>query len=77
MDHDQISDLGLSAVEARENVSKLEAERAIADLTGVAEIASYMRDLEEELELWRDLYTTLAVTEIAVLRGQLFGTLEG
>ena len=77
MFHDQISDLGLSAADARDNVSKLEAERAIADLTGVAEIESYMRDLEEELELWRDLYTTLAVTEIAVLRAQLYGPQTG
>ena len=62
-----------TAAEARENVDKLQAERAIASLTGVDEIPSYMQDLEEELELWQDLYTTLAVTEIASLRGQLSG----
>jgi len=73
----QISDPGLSAAEAKENVAKLEAERAIAALTGVDEIPSYIEDLEEELDLWRDLYTTLAVTEIAVLRGQLFGAQVG
>lgn len=74
---DQITELGLSAAEARENVHKLEAERSIAALTGVSEIPSYMADLEEELEHWRDVYVILAVTEIATLRGQLFGVQVG
>jgi hypothetical protein len=40
-------------------------------ITGVAEIDSYMRDLDEELEVWREVYVSSAVTEIATLRAQL------
>ena len=50
-------------------------ERALADLTGVGAIDSYITDLEEELEAWRHLYVLSAVTEIATLRGELFGPL--
>jgi hypothetical protein len=36
-----------------------------------------MDDLEEELELSRELYVTAAVTEIATLRAELFGAQTG
>ena len=68
---DDLQYLAVSAVLARENVSKLEAERVMAVMTGVAEIPSYMRDLDEELELWQQLYVASAVTEIATLQAQL------
>jgi hypothetical protein len=68
---DDLQYLAVSAVLARENVSKLEAERVMAVMTGVAEIPSYIRDLDEELDLWRHLYVASAVTEIATLQAQL------
>ena len=71
MHEDELQYLAVSALLARENVSKLEAERVMAVMTGVAEIPSYMRDLDEELELWRRLYVSSAVTEIATLHAQL------
>jgi predicted phage gp36 major capsid-like protein len=65
----------VSAVSARAHVVELEAERALAAATGVAMIAGYMEDLEWELEAWREVYVTAAVTEIASLRAQLDGPL--
>jgi hypothetical protein len=77
MHEDELQYLAVSALLARENVSKLEAERVMAVMTGVAEIPSYMRDLDEELELWRRLYVSSAVTEIATLQAQLDGPRVG
>jgi hypothetical protein len=67
--------MSVSAVSAREHVVELEAERALAEQTGVAQIESYMDDLDWELDAWRRVYVTAAVTEIASLRAQLDGAL--
>ena len=77
MFEDRIQAATVTAAEARDHMSELETERALAVETGVAEIDSYMRDLEEELELWRRQYVMSAVTEIATLRGELFGAQHG
>jgi hypothetical protein len=74
---DEIESVTVTASEARDHVAELEAERALAEVTGVAEIHSYISDLEEELEVWRQLYVISAVTEIATLRGQLSGVQVG
>jgi hypothetical protein len=62
-----------TALEVRSQVTQLEAERALALKEGLGEVRAYMADLEKELESWRRLYVTAAVTEIATLRGELFG----
>jgi hypothetical protein len=67
----QMQYLAVTAVLAREQLSALEAEQALAVITGLAEAESYMRDLDDELETWRYLYVTSAVTEIATLRATL------
>jgi hypothetical protein len=36
-----------------------------------------MADLDEEIAAWRSVYTGAAVTEIASLRGELFGPQVG
>ena len=63
----------ITAAEIRDDLARLETERALAQLSGVAEIDSYRADLEEELEDCRHIYIAVAVTEIATLRGELFG----
>ena len=73
----QIEQVAVTATEARDHVADLEAERALAEVTGVAEIHSYMSDLEEELGIWRELYVITAVTDIATLRGELSGVQVG
>jgi len=74
---DQIDGITVTAAEARDHVAELEAERALAEVTGVAEIHSYISDLDQELEVWRELCVISAVTEIATLRGELFGVQVG
>jgi hypothetical protein len=68
---DEMQYLAVTALMAKEHVSELEAERVLAVITGIGEIDSYMRDLDEELEVWREVYVSSAVTEIATLRAQL------
>ena len=75
--HKHIEELDLTAAELRSHLFELEGERALAVHTGVARIGAYMADLEEELELSRELYVTTAVTEIATLRAELFGPQHG
>jgi hypothetical protein len=74
---DEFQVLMITAAEARERVAELEAERALAFAVGVADIDSYLRDLDGELDLWRHQYMTAAVTEIATLRAELFAAQDG
>jgi hypothetical protein len=73
MSHHQIFATVMTAADARNHITDLEAERALARATGVADIAAYMDDLDEEIHEWRHHYVAAAVTEIATLRGELFG----
>jgi hypothetical protein len=68
---DRMQYLAVTALLAREQLSALEAEQAMAVITGLSEAKSYMRDLDDELETWRYLYVSSAVTEIATLRAML------
>jgi hypothetical protein len=67
----------VSAVAAREDLVRLEAERAAARREGLLDVQAYTADLEAEVEYCRDLYVAAAVTEIATLRAELFGAQEG
>lgn len=72
-----VGTLGMTAAQLRDYIDQLQVERAIALQTELAEVDSYMDDLDEELELVRDLYVTSAVTEIATLRAELSGAQFG
>jgi hypothetical protein len=63
----------LTSAHARQVLDGLVAERATALGTALAHNAVYMDDLEADLEAAREAYVGLAVTEIATLRGELFG----
>jgi hypothetical protein len=67
----------MTAAEARDHVAELVAERALACAAGVAEIDSYLHDLDDELDVWGRRYLTAAVTEMATLRAELFGAQLG
>jgi hypothetical protein len=71
--HNHIEDLDMTAAELRGYLLKLQAERALAVETGVAEAALYTADLEEEIKLSREIYVASAVTEIATLRAEMSG----
>lgn len=73
---DRFDVLTVSAATARAHVVELEAERALAQAMGVAEIDAYIADLDWELDAWRRVYVTSGVTEIASLRAQLHGPLR-
>jgi hypothetical protein len=67
----------MTASELHIQLRELQAERALARDTGVAEIASYMDDLERDIARSHAAFVGAAVTEIATLRGQLSGRLNG
>ena len=66
-----------SAAHARQVLDELRAERATALGTSLAHNVIYMDDLEADLEAAREAYVGLAVSEIATLRGELFGRQVG
>ena len=74
---DQIRDTEVTAMEVRERLIQLQAERALTLGTGLADIPSYMADLDDEIAATRELYAISAVTEIATLRAELFGAQVG
>ena len=63
----------MSAIELRTQLLELHAERALAEETGVARIASYMADLERDIARSHAAFVGAAVTEIASFRGELSG----
>jgi hypothetical protein len=66
-----------TALDARNELRRLQAERLDAVEAGLGENALYMTDLEHDIEANRALYVGLAVTEIATLRAQLGGPQVG
>ena len=77
MNPDQINSSPLAALELRDRLAELQAERVLTLGTGLADIPSYMADLNQEIEATRQLYIFSVVLEIASLRAELFGAQEG
>jgi hypothetical protein len=67
----------IKAIDLQGRLIQLHAERSETAQTALAEIPSYMADLEEEIAATRQLYVLMAVTEIAELRAELFGAQHG
>ncbi|MBJ7521255.1 MAG: hypothetical protein JHC84_16255 [Solirubrobacteraceae bacterium] len=65
-----------AAADLREHLEDLVAERAIAYLEGLND-PGYEADLDDEIIATRSAYVGAAVTEIASLRAQLSGALQG
>jgi hypothetical protein len=66
-----------TALDARNELRRLQAERLDAVEAGLGENNLYMSDLDNDIEAYRALYIGLAVTEIASLRAQLGGPQVG
>jgi len=64
----------ITALDAKGMLAGLEAERVRAEHT---ESSTYMAALDDEIETVRVVYVTMAVTEIASLRAEMFGRQEG
>lgn len=67
----------MTAHDVRIQLGRLTAERLDAIDAGLGENAAYMRGLTDDLIAARAAYTGLAITEIATLRGQLWGRQTG
>jgi hypothetical protein len=65
------------AIELRLRLSELRAERLLAWSYGMTANATYMADLDEEIAEVTTVYTRAVVTEMAILRGELFGVQVG
>jgi hypothetical protein len=66
-----------SVAALRHQLELLERERATASLDGLTANAHYMVDWREERDAVRSAYVGAAVTEIASLRAELDGPLNG
>ena len=64
-------------IELRIRLKELLAERLLASSQGLAANTAYMADHEHEIAEVRAVYVGAAVTEIAALRGELFGPQVG
>ncbi len=67
----------MTAHDMRIRLDRLRAERSQARSFVLRDHDVFMEDLEDELRAARDAYVGLAVTEIATLRGELFGRQVG
>jgi hypothetical protein len=67
----------MSASDLHTHLRELQAERALAEHTGMTRIRSYRADLERDIQRSLAAFIGAAVTEIATLRGQLSGPLYG
>jgi hypothetical protein len=67
----------MTALDVRLQLGRLAAERIDAIEAGLGGNATYMRELDQDLTAARASYMGLVVTEIATLRGQLFGAQNG
>ena len=66
-----------SAADLRERLQLLSMEQSSAALAGLGANAHYTADLADEIAATRAAYIGAAVTEIASLRAELSGPLEG
>ena len=67
----------MSAPEIREQLERLQSERALAHFEGLTANRAYMTDLEDEIASVHSAFVGAAVTEIATLRARLSGPQEG
>jgi hypothetical protein len=63
----------MSPAEIRARLLQLVQERLDAEEAGLARDPAYMADLDDEVAVFRAAYVGAAVTQIAVLRGELDG----
>jgi hypothetical protein len=59
--------------EMRAHLLELAHERLAAEAVGLRADGAYMIDLEEEIATYRHALVGASVTELAILRGELFG----
>jgi hypothetical protein len=65
------------ATEVRQHLMLLGEERVLAHEAGLDHDRAYMADLDDEIAAYRSAYMGAVVTEIAMLRARLDGSLQG
>jgi hypothetical protein len=66
-----------TAATLRQRLWALHGERLEARAAGLGANSLYMGDLDREIEYTADMFVATAVTEIALLRADMSGPLEG
>ncbi len=66
-----------TAVELQEQLRQLYAERSLAEVVGLTSDPGYMADLLDDITAFESAFTGVAITEIATLRAELGGVLQG
>jgi hypothetical protein len=66
-----------TAASLRQRLWALHGERLEALAAGLGANTLYMADLDREIEYTEDMFVATAVTEIALLRADISGPLEG
>jgi hypothetical protein len=77
MNSDRLQLVAMTAVQAREHIGELEAERAAAIASDVIGVDAYRHDLDADIEIWRRYFVIAAVSEIATRRAELDGANTG
>ena len=67
----------LTSLKLQDELRLLYAERSMAHLSGLASDPGYMEDLLDDISAHQSALTGVVVTEIATLRGELFGPQYG
>ena len=67
----------MTALQMQIHLRDLQTERALASIEGLSGHSAYMADLKHEIAATHSAYVGAAVTEIATLRAQLFGSQRG
>jgi hypothetical protein len=67
----------MTALQMQAHLRDLQTERALASIEGLSGHSAYMADLNHEIAATHSAYVGAAVTEIAMLRAQLFGSQRG
>jgi hypothetical protein len=66
-----------TAANIQEDLRLLYVERALAEIQGLTSDANYMADLLEDIHEHKSAFVGTVVTEIATLRAELNGPLQG
>jgi hypothetical protein len=70
-------DSHVSALDLRLYLNRLRLERVEAKEAGLGDCEVYMTELDDEIAHSTSAFVGAAVTEMATLRGELFGRQEG